>query len=294
MAEQNKMAGSGNQPIEKPKPAPTPPPTFTIRKSKQRERFINLLVYGDFGVGKTTLAASAVDVPSMRDVLLANVESGDMSIEDYDFDAVDIHSYKQFARLHEFLRIHCKARDANDVEALRKLEARFKGMSPEEIEQPARYRTVIIDSLTEVQKLAMYQLLGITVGEHPLDVEPESPQFKEWGASAEMIRLLVRSFRDLPMHVIFVCSQIVDTDDKKKRFLTPALPGKLANEVQGFLDAVGYYVAAPSESGEIRRRLYLQPGKTFQAKNRFRRFTANYIDEPTMQKIYSAHKGEGA
>jgi len=264
-------------------------PAFRIMSNKKRQRFLNILTYGDFGVGKTTLAASAVEVPEMQNVLLANVESGDMSVEEFEgLDIVDIRTYNQFARLHEYLRLHCKARDANDAEMLKRLEEQFTG---EAVDKPKKYRTIIIDSLTEVQKLAMYQLLGITVGEYPLDVEPESPQFKEWGTSAEMIRLLVRSFRDLPMHTVFVCSQAIDTDDKKKRFVTPALPGKLANEVQGFLDVVGYFVAAPSESGELKRRLYLQPGRTFQAKNRFPKFRGNYVDEPTMQKIMNLHKG---
>lgn len=289
MAGENPVAGSGNPPRPSIKQS-----AFRITSNKKKERYINILIYGDYGVGKTTLAASSVCVPEMRDVLLGNVESGDMSIEDDLFeglDTVDIQSYRQFARLYEFLRLHCRYRDTNDERALRALEEQFRG---EPVETPRRYRTVIIDSLTEVQKLAMYQLLGITVGEHPLDVEPESPQFKEWGSSAEMIRLLVRSFRDLPMHTIFVCSQSVDTDDKKKRFITPALPGKLANEVQGFLDVVGYYVAAPNESGEIKRRLYLQPGKTFQAKNRFPKFHGTYIDDPTMEKLLDLHKGATA
>lgn len=248
-----------------------------------------MLIYGDFGVGKTTVAASAVYVPSMSDVLLGNVESGEMSVEHFDgLDDVPIHSYAQFARLYEFLRLHCRARDADDVATMKRLEEQFRGC---EVDEPKRYRTIIIDSLTEVQKLAMYQLLGIVVGEHALDLEPANAQFKEWGSAAEMIRLLVRSFRDLPMHAIFVCSRTIDKDDKQKRYTTPALPGKLANEVQGFLDVVGYMIAAPDEKGEMKRRLFLTPGKTYQAKNRFAHFDGNHLDEPTMEKLYNLHKG---
>lgn len=281
------MAGPGT-PVRQVKQA-----AFIIQSNRERKqsRYLNGLFYGDFGVGKTTLVASSVEVPEMNDVLLANVEAGDESVADPDFedlDVVNIYTYKQFARLYEFLRAHCQARDADNIPLMIKLESQFRN---QEVEVPKRYRTIIIDSLTEVQKLAMYQLLGITVGEHPLDVEPDNPQFKEWGSSAEMIRLLVRSFRDLAMHSLFVASQTIDSDDKKKRFRTPALPGKLANEVQGFLDVVGYLVAAPDEKGLIKRRLFLNPGQTFQAKNRFRKFTGNYIDDPTMQKIMNLRKG---
>lgn len=245
-----------------------------------------MMIYGDYGVGKTTLAASCVDVPEMCDPLFISAEAGDMSIEELDMDMVQVQSYSQFARVHEFLRIHCKARDEGDLETLRKLEARAKGLDPSQIETPRQYRTCIIDTLNEVQKYAMYQLLGIVVGEQPLDVEPENPQFKEWNLATEMIRLLVRSFRDLPMNVIFVCSETVSEDDRKRRIRTPGLPGKLANEVQGFLDAVGYYVAATLEGGETRRRLFLTPGQTYQAKNRFPNWHGTYLDNPTMADIY--------
>lgn len=245
------------------------------------------MIYGDFGVGKTTLAASAVDVPDMRDVLFISAEAGDMSISHLDTDMVVVRSYSQLARVHEFLRLHCRARDENDIETLRKLEAKFKMVPPSEITTPRKYRTVIVDTLNEVQKYAMYQLLGIVVGEQPLDADLESPQFKEWNLATEMIRLLVRSFRDLPMHVIFVCAEQVTEDERKRRIRTPGLPGKLANEVQGFLDFVGYYVAAQTEGGDMRRRLFLVPGQTYQAKNRFVGWAGKYIDEPTMADIYA-------
>ena len=244
------------------------------------------MIYGDYGVGKTTLAASSVNVPDMCDVLFISAEAGDLSISHLDIDMITVRNYAQLARVHEFLRLHCKARDNNDVEALRKLEAKYKEYSVSTSE-PRKYRTVVMDTLNEVQKYAMYQLLGITVGEQPLDAVLESPQFKEWNLAAEMIRLLVRSFRDLPMHVVFVCSEHVTEDERKRRIRTPGLPGKLANEVQGFLDFVGYLVAAQVEGGDVKRRLFLVPGQTYQAKNRFVGWAGKYVDEPTMSDIYS-------
>jgi hypothetical protein len=117
------------------------------------------------------------------------------------------------------------------------------------------------------------------------------PQYGDWNKDTEMIRLLVRSFRNLNMNVIFVAARQDKDDDKKRIFYKPALPGKLADEVQGFLDFVGLYVSSPaSDDGTIRRRLYLAPGPQYQAKNRFRGFKANYIDDPTMQSILDVDK----
>jgi hypothetical protein len=131
----------------------------------------------------------------------------------------------------------------------------------------------------------MYQLLGIKIGEFELDIPPDQPEWSEWGKSAEMIRLLVRSFRDLPIHTIFVCARGEEQDQTKRYHYAPLLPGKLANEIQGFFDTVGFMVAGPMEGGGMLRRLWLEPGQTFKAKNRFTNFKGSYLDNPTMADL---------
>jgi len=268
-------------------------PAFRIEAAKQRKRYLNFLVYGDYGVGKSYLIGTASEVPEMKDVLYISAEGGDLTIEGFDLDIVPVYNYAQFARVHEFLRLHCKYRDAyregNTVakEKLIKLEAMLRGVDEGSIKEPKLYNTVGVDSLSEVQKYCMYQLLGIKVGEFSLDIEPETPQWAEWGKSAEMIRLLVRSFRDLPMHVLFVCARAEEQDHQKRFHYKPLLPGKLANEIQGFFDVVGYLMAAPTEGEGMHRRLWLEPGQTFQAKNRFTDFKERYLDDPSMSKLIS-------
>lgn len=295
MAEQNNVAGGGQQVNQQQKPKKAQP-AFQIKSAKKTKRYLNALFYGDYGVGKSTLVASAAEVPEMKDVLFISAEAGEESIKDFDLDLVPIGNYSQFARVHEFLRVHCKHRDIyqgdqpgdkeQSKQKLIELETMFKGLEEDEIpDEPTLYYTVCIDSLTEVQKYCMYQLLGIKVGEFSLDIPPDQPQFQEWGQSAEMMRLLVRTFRDLPLNALFVCGQSVEQDHQKRYNYKPLLPGKLANEVQGFFDVVGYYVAAPQEGGDMMRRLWLEPGTTFNAKNRFRDFNHRYIDYPDMAKL---------
>jgi hypothetical protein len=283
-----------------PQAAAVKPPAFLITSPRRTERWLKMLAYGDFGVGKTTFGASARLVKVMQDVLLCDIESGDESLADLDdIDRIQINGFKVLSRVYEFLRMHCKYRDENNVTALRKMEARFKGIPEEEIITPKKYRTVIVDSLSEVQKYCMYMLLGIQVGETRLDDIPNTPEFKEWGQSSEMIRLLVRSFRDLPMNVIFICSEQLIEDERKVIHKRPNLPGKLGNEVQGFLDCVGYMVVFEKPADEegapptMRRRLYVQPGRTFQAKNRFRT-SVQYINDPTMEGLNALRIGGGA
>jgi hypothetical protein len=247
------------------------------------ERYINCLIYGQYGCGKSTLMGTADDHPLMRDVLFLDVESGDLALENREaLDVVRVATYKTLARCYEFLRQHIKARDEGDEAMLLRLD----GLVRPSGEEPKlrRYQTVVLDSLSEVAKLCMYQLLGVNIGTWKLDVEPDRPEFAEWNKATEMIRLLVRALRDLPINVLLVCSEKSD----EKNLKCPIginLSKALAAEVPGFLDMVGYLEPYQGQQG-FSNRLHVEPGKGFVAKNRFPNLKQGVIDRPTMGKIY--------
>lgn len=251
-----------------------------------------MVLYGEYGVGKTWLAATAEDVPSMRDVLYIDAESGDLTLQDRSgIDVVRIGNFSTMARVFEFLQKHCDARDRHDTDKLLELDELLREGEP----RVRRYKTVIVDSLTEVFKYCMYQLTGTVIGKGSLDMEPDQPGFSEWGKSTEMIRLLVRNFRDLPMHVIFVCSEKPWEDKNKRATIGLNLSKSLAAEVPGFVDVVGY-LAANASGGDrnnqvLERRLYLQAGQGFLAKNRFGGGGA-YIEDPHMSKLVALVRNE--
>lgn len=269
---------------------PIRPATFTITTPQTRERFLKLLVYGAYGVGKTRLAGTSVDVKEMNDILLIDAESGDMTLDDeafnfQDIDSIQITDYKQLARVAEYLKIHCILRDDPSKEATEKLikkESELKGVK---ITKPKRYRTVIIDSLTEVEVYCMNQLLGIT-DSTKLDEEVATAEWAEYKRNHSMIQRMVRSFRDLPMHVIMTCAAQYVQDEQKKQLWTPAMTGKLSSQVQGFMDMVGYLVIGGlQDDGSIPRRLYVQPAGRYAAKCRFSSFKGSYFDDPTIGSI---------
>lgn len=86
---------------------------------------LNLLLYGESGVGKTMLAGSAAAVPRMSPVLLIDVEGGTLSLRHSypDVDVVRVQTWDDMSRVFEGL-----VKGEND------------------------YNTVILDSLTEIQK----------------------------------------------------------------------------------------------------------------------------------------------
>ena len=306
-------------------------PVFQMRPVEDVFDYQNVLIYGDFGTGKTHLAGTAVLVPDMADVLYISLEGGEKTLKEISrvckqknidpnkIMVIPVQTYGQYANIYEFLKIHIKARDADDTVTLRRLEAQVRGMVPkgddgkpvnlqdpanmaewdklleQAIPTPRKFYTVITDSLTEAQKYCMYQILGIDPLKQKLDVEPDSAEWKNWGSSREMIQFLVRRFRDLPIHSIFIAGSSIEQDAKKQFHYSPMLPGKLADDVRGLVDTVGYLMTIPQEGGQMVRRLILVGGffggAHIAAKNRYgTKLKSFWIDNPTMQTLFDLGK----
>lgn len=280
------------------------PPAFTITSAVNRQRWLNMLVYAKPGAGKSTLVASAVDVPEMENVLMIDAESGELSLENNKrivkadgIDRIRCTSFMQVAHVQEFLKAHCKYRDEKNMDGLRLLESRFRGCQPSDIVEPRIYKTVLIDSLTEINQFSMYEQMGQSIDMKLTDakgdaMEMEVARFEEFRKNNQMMQLLVRAYRDLPMHVLATCVEQYTQDEMKKFHYMPAMTGKLAQQIQGFFDIVGYMKvgAIPDGATEAPRRLFVQPVGAFDAKNRIASFKGSYLDNPTMTTVMSMFK----
>lgn len=277
---------------------PNKAPPFQIKSRAKREesRFLKICVYSDFGVGKTYLAGTAAEVEDMRDVLLVAAESGELTLDSdtspmakyfEQIDSIEVKTFIKAAQVYDYLKLHCQYRDEGNIEKLKMLQARMTGQSVEDIadEDVRKYRTVIIDSLTEIEAYCMNQLLGIS-DSTGLQEETQSAEWGEYKKQFHMVQRLVRAFRDLPMHVIFTASRQYTQDEQKRMIFTLNLTGKLAGQVQGFMDIVGYLVTgAADDKGHIPRRMYIQPAGRYNAKSRFSSFKEPHMDNPTMKSI---------
>lgn len=232
---------------------------------QKRDPFLNILIYGDSGIGKTTLAGSADAVPSMRPVLFVDIEGGTESLRHTypEVEVVRATNWKEIQDLYHEL-------DSGKYD----------------------YRTVVIDSLTEAQKFNMYDIMvlqGARKAERGEEMDPDIPSMREWGKNTEQIRRFVRQFRDLPMNTLFTALVKTDKNARTGKITAkPSLSGKLADEVAAFLDVVLYYYVkqmGDDENSEQVRFLLTQKTEENIAKDRSGRLPL-VVEQPTMQALY--------
>ena len=278
-------------------------PPFQISPVKRGDRYLKFMIYGKHGNGKTTLAASSADVDEMADVLMIDCESGDLTIQDNArvihtdrIMSVKVTDWKTIGRIFEYLSAHCVHRDAKTPEAVEKLkdfQSWLTGTPVEQIDRVYRFRTVILDSLSEAEQYNMTGLMGYTeeelMGEKTESDDVEVAGWGEFRKNKLMIEFLVRKFRSLPMNFICVCAESFVEDEIKRKTYMPALTGKLARTIQGPFDVVGHLSMGEKDaSGNQQRLLRVKPDNRIDAKCRFSSFQLEGFQDPTMSKIMTA------
>lgn len=266
-----------------------------------RKPWMNALFYGPPGGGKTTLCGSAVDIEDMQDVLLMSSDKGELvlfnndRVEDVDLiDRIEVNTIQQVQKIYEFLQHHCRFRESGDDEALEKLQRVTFGIpDDQEVDRIRHYRTCIIDSISEVEAMNLGNILNYDESGVDAGADVEVADWPAFRKNNQIMQRLIRQFRDLPMHVLFVCAQGYVQDEIKRMHFGPSMSGKLSNQVQGFMDVVGRLVTvvSPDANAEANpRRLYVQPqtGPAADAKCRFAAYKKPFFENPTMTDIMKA------
>jgi len=188
---------------------------------------INLLLYGEAGVGKTWLAGSASAVPTMRKVLYLDAEGGAVTLREWpDVEMLRCTQWDDYTRVYHALKA-----GGHD------------------------YQTVVLDSLSEINEQNRERVMQ----EMKLDPENEGrdedvPSLREWGKMQVRLLRLIRNYRDLPMNVIFIAhAERVKLNTGKQKWM-PLLNGKTQMKVPQIPDLV-FFMYNQEVEGEQRRLL---------------------------------------
>lgn len=228
-----------------------------VSKVIEQPSTFNMLIYGHSGAGKTRLAGSADAVPELRRVLFIDVEGGTLTLKNTPYNEIEVVRVKSWQEMESVYN---------------------------ELLSGSYYNTVIIDSLTEIQKMSMDRIMKRLVDENE-ERDADVPGVREWNINIEQTRKYVRKFRDLPVNTIFTA---LEHSEKNMRTgatrRKPSLSGKVKDEVAAFLDIVVYLYT--KEVGDENKRMLLT-GQTEDtvAKDRSNQLPL-VIENPTMATIY--------
>lgn len=230
-----------------------------IKKPQDSMPFLNLMIYGDSGAGKTLLAGTAAYVEELAPVLFVDVEGGTLTLSHFD-DSADI----------DVVRIE-KWTDLQKV-----YDELYAGKHP--------YKTIVLDSLTEMQKLHMSSTLGAG---SKIDAVGNVAEFKDWNINTESMRRLVRAFRDLKMNTIFTCLAMDQQDPRRENVFIkkPHLTKKLAGEIPAFFDVLFYLYVKEQKAGPNLRFVQTDKSDRVVAKCRVQG-VPEFIENPTMDNLY--------
>ncbi len=136
------------------------------------------------------------------------------------------------------------------------------------------FKSVIMDSVTEVQQRCVDNLVGT-----------EQMKMQDWGELLRKMSALIRSMRDLTIHPTnpLSASVIVAMQKETEGHRGAYVQGQLSTTLPYYIDVTGYLYPEQID-GNIARRLLVSPTPGYDAKDRTGRLPA-IVDNPNISEM---------
>lgn len=264
-------------------PEQVPKPTGSLFATlEDREEYLNVLLFGREGSGKTTAACTLANL-DYGNVLVVNAEGG-LKKNTLKRRGIDVSRILMWPNDGEAITYHGLVEVYNQVKA--DLE-----------KDPKSWAGVIFDSATEIVPALIDQVAKDRMeksarrGQPVEGIDEFFTDRSDYGTMSKMFRDLLRKFRDLPTHFVVTALERRDVDeDSGKVQYGPAVTPGVQADLLGYVDLVLACSAADDEDGLPYRALTRSAGK-YRGKDRLGVLPLVLAD-PTIPRILAYESGE--
>lgn len=206
-----------------------------VQRATAVDRINSMFIFGEYGTGKTILAASATLIADYSPVLIVDIEGSSAGV----------------GRLYPDV-------DVVSVDSFEKLEALRASL----LRDDHPYKTVIFDTYNVAQNRA----------EKAFRLKPENAnnKFGVWADLKDWSIQFAREMHHAPFLAVFIAHSQVDKDDNTGKLTTTVkIAGSAKTDVPAIPDLIGYLEFAPNEDGDPVRVLRVGRSQSIITKNRF-------------------------
>lgn len=206
-----------------------------VQKATAVDKINSAIIFGEYGVGKTILAASADEIDEYAPVLIVDIEGSATGVGRL-YPNVDVVAVDTFAKL----------------EALRK----------DLLNEEHPYKTVIFDTYNVAQNRAEKYFKGLP--------ENQNNRFGIWSDLKEWSIEFMRDMHHAPFLAIFIAHSQTEKDDNTGKLTTTVkIAGSAKTDVPAIPDLIGYLEITTDDDGKPIRALRVGRSSSIITKNRF-------------------------